>query len=516
LTGRKPNTQRFERRLTLSVTCACALLGVVVARLIQVQVVEAGPLRREARSQQERTLELPAARGSIQDREGNPLAITVPADRRGTRGPDRLHPNGSLASQVIGCCSPDGRGIEGIELVFQENLEGRPGERVVGANAKGQRFTTPSGQVRPPVDGSDVILTIDSAAQSVLERELERCVNKSDAASATAILMDPKTGDVLALGTYPSYDPDQHWRFDAGCRKNRAITDINEPGSTFKLITVAACLEEGVATRRTLIESAKELELPGGLPLRDKKDYGWVSVDETLTLSVNTATARLARMLGRDTLFEYARSFGFGCVTGIDLPGEASGILRRPAHWSGRSLETIAIGQEVAVTPIQLAAAYGVVANGGVLVKPRIVKEVRDPSGRTVREFRPQRVRRVLSETTAEALTEILVAVVEEGTGQEARIPGVSVAGKTGTAQRVNPETGKYDPDKHVSSFVGFLPAEDPQLVAVVVVDRPRGVGYGGHVAAPCFRRIVEGTILRSREPTVLGRSRPGHPARET
>jgi cell division protein FtsI (penicillin-binding protein 3) len=209
-------------------------------------------------------------------------------------------------------------------------------------------------------------------------------------------------------------------------------------------------------------------------------------------------------MVGPEHLFEYARSFGFGCISGIELPGEASGILRRPKHWSGRSLETISIGQEVAVTPIQLACAYGAVANDGVLMKPRLVRELRDSSGQLIRQFPTRRVRRVVSRITAHRLTEILTAVVDHGTGTEARIPGVAVAGKTGTAQRIDPETGRYDPGRHVSSFVGFLPAYDPQLVGVVVVDRPQGVGYGGQVAAPCFRRIVEGTLLRSREPNAL------------
>lgn len=495
---RSQPTGRFERRLVAGALAVFLLGGLVIARLVQVQVVQAGPLRAEARSQQERTLEVPANRGAILDRGGEPLVLTLPEDRRSGRESERVHPRGRLAAQVLGFCDADGRGIEGVELAFESHLSGQPGTRVVGADARGHLATTPDSRVRAAEDGASIVLTIDATAQSVLERELRECVERSGAICATAVLMNPRTGDVYAMGTYPDFDPSEPDAEGAARRRNRAITDLTEPGSTFKLVTAAACLEEGIAAPGTLVEASKELELAQGR-LRDKEDYGWVTLEETLTLSVNTATARLARQIGAETLYGYARAFGFGCVTGIDLPGEVSGILRRPVHWSGRSLETISIGQEVAVSAIQLACAYAAVANGGVLMKPRVVREVRDPSGKLIRSFRTKEVRRVVSAETARALTEILTSVVEDGTGSEARIPGLGVAGKTGTAQRIDPETGTYDPRRHVASFVGFLPAPDPKLVGVVLVDRPQGVGYGGQVAAPCFRRIVEGTLLTSR-----------------
>ncbi len=499
--GRVPQTRRFERRLIAGVATVLALGGLVVARLVQVQVVEAKPLQRVAERQQHRTLAIQAVRGAIVDRRGDPLAITIPGDRREHLAAERCYPRAGLAAQILGFCSRDGDGLEGIELACDRWLSGEPGSEVVGADAKGNLATIPGGRRRAAVDGNDVRLTIDPTAQSVLERELERCVQESGAASASAILLDPRTGDILAMGSWPTFEPGRVRKSRPEQRRNRVITDINEPGSTFKLITAAACLEEGVVTPGTLIESCEELELAGGHILHDKEDYGWVSVEEALQLSVNTATANLARKIGPNTLYEYARAFGFGCVTGVDLPGEVSGILRRPAHWSGRSLETIAIGQELACTPLQLASAYGAVANGGVLMKPRIVTGIVDPHGKVLREIRPTAVRRVISAETARNLTRILSSVVEGGTAIEAGIPGITVAGKTGTAQRVDPETGTYDRKRHVGSFVGFLPAEDPRIVGVVVVDRPRGKGYGGQVAAPCFRRIVEGTLLASREP---------------
>ena len=498
---RKPAPERFDRRLWTGVIFGILVALLVAGRLVQVQVVEAGPYRERAKRQQQRELAVPAARGALLDREGEPLAFTLPADRRGTQTAKRLYPQGRLASHVLGFCNADGNGLEGLELAFQSYLTGTPGSRIVGANAKGYLATMPASRVRPSEDGASLRLTLDADAQAVLERELEACVEDNGASSATAILMDPRTGDIVAMGSYPNYDPQSPRAASVESRRNRAITDIIEPGSTFKLVTAAACLEEGVISPGTLIESMKVLPLPGGHSMHDEEDFGWVTLEETLTRSVNTATALLARKIGPEVLFQYARAFGVGCVTGIDLPGEVSGILRRPRNWSGRSLETISIGQEVAVTPLQLVSAYSAVANDGVLMKPRIVREIRDPSGRVLREFPTRRVRRVVSESTARELRRMLHEVVESGTGENARIPGCDVAGKTGTAQRVDPRTGRYDARRHVASFVGFLPADQPRLVGVVVVDRPHGVGYGGEVAAPAFRRIVEGILLRHRDP---------------
>ncbi|MBZ0266775.1 penicillin-binding protein 2 [bacterium] len=505
----RPSADRFEHRLAIGVVLGIAFGALVVARLVHVQLVQSGRFRAQAVLQQERELPISASRGPILDRNDRPLALTVPADRRKDAEAYRIYPRGHLASQLLGFVSPDGRGQDGIERVLDGALRGTDGARVVAANAKGYLSTAPDSRTRPPENGASVRLTIDTSAQSVLERELERCVRESGAHSATAILMDPRTGDILAIGTYPSYDPSDPGASPMDTRRLRAVTDCAEPGSTFKVVAVAACLEDGLVEPGTLVESCEELELAGGHVLHDEEDFGWVSVEETLVLSVNTATAQLARKAGPDRLFEYARAFGFGCVTGVDLAGEVSGILRRPAHWSGRSLETIAIGQEVAVTPLQLACAYGAIANDGVMMRPRILDEVRDASGRRVRTERPRAIRRVVSRSTAQALRRMLARVVEEGTGGEAAIPGIAVAGKTGTAQWFDVERRRYDPRAHVSKFAGMVPAEDPVIVGAVVVDRPDGVGYGGRVAAPCFRRIVEGALLASPEPTVLAMATP-------
>ena len=492
---------RFDRRLVFGVLLAAAFAALVIARLVQVQVLEFVPLRKVAAVQQERRLVLPAARGAVTDRHGKPLAMTLPADRRRTHQSERLYPRGALAAQLVGYVSKDGHGQEGVELAHDRFLQGADGFRVVGANARGRLRTIPTSRVEAPRDGSNVVLTIDATAQSVLERELARTVDDTEARGATGVLLDPSTGDILAIASYPSFDPQHPGDSPAAYRKIRALTDMHEPGSTFKAMTVAACLEEGLVTPSTLVESSKRMELAGGHSLHDKQDYGWVTVEETLIHSVNTATAQLGRKLGAEKLYEYSRAFGFGCVTGVDLPGEVSGILRRPSDWSGRSLETVAIGQELAVTPLQLACAYAAIANRGILMKPRIVREVREAGGGDSRDFRARRVRRVVSSETARTLSAMLALVVEQGTGETARIPGVEVAGKTGTAQWFDPKSGRYDPSSHVSSFAGFVPVDDPRLVGVVMVERPAGVGWGREVAAPCFRRIVEGILLAGREP---------------
>lgn len=495
---------RFDRRLAVGMLALLLMAGLVVARLVHVQLLEFPSLRRVASVQQDRRLVLPAARGSVTDRSGKPLAMTLPADRRHTHQGERIYPRGTMAAQVVGYVSKDGRGQEGIELALDGDLQGQDGYRIVGANARGRLRTTPGSRIESPRDGSTIVLTLDATAQSILERELARSCEDTRARGATGVLLDPGTGDVLAMACFPTFDPLDPGGSPAAHRKLRPITDMTEPGSTFKVVTAAACLEEGLVERQTLVESSLTMELAGGHRLHDKQDYGWVTVEEVLVHSVNTATAQLGRKVGADRLYQYARAFGFGCVTGVELPGEASGILRRPANWSGRSLETVSIGQEIAVTPLQLASAYGAIANRGVLMKPRIVREVREPGGKVVREFRPKRVRRVLSNDTAKVLCEMLARVVEEGTGETARIPGVAVAGKTGTAQWFDARTGRYDPSSHVSSFAGFVPADEPRLVGVVMIEQPNGVGWGREVAAPCFRRIVEGILLAGREPAEI------------
>lgn len=495
---------RFDRRLAVGVGLAALAVSLLALRLVQIQILEFGSLHAAADRQQKRYLTLQAARGSVTDRDGHPFAMTVREDRRGTHDEERLYVKGSLGAQVVGFISRDGRGQEGIELAYDRDLKGADGHRTVGASAQGRLRTMPGSRTEPPKDGATIVLTIDSVAQSVLERELARTVEATGARSATGVFLHPETGDVVAMASSPSYDPTRPSAFSAANRRLRAVTDMMEPGSTFKAFTVAACLEEGLVEGETLVESSLRLELAGGHTMHDKEDYGWVTVEEVLIHSVNTATAQLGRKLGAERMFEYARAFGFGCVTGVDLPGEVSGILRRPANWSGRSLETVAIGQEIGVTPLQLAAAYGAIANRGVLMKPRIVRELQEPGGKTIREIRPRKVRRVMSSSTARELSAMLAKVVEEGTGETARIPGVSVAGKTGTAQWFDPKTGRYDPSSHISSFAGFVPAENPQLVGVVIVERPSGVGWGREVAAPCFRRVVEGILLTDREPGEL------------
>ena len=326
-----------------------------------------------------------------------------------------------------------------------------------------------------------------------MEEELKAAVERHRARSGMGIVMVPRTGEVLALASVPGFDPNRPGDYPMWTRKNRVITDIYEPGSTFKVVTAAAALEEKVMSPEDSVFCEEGAFLVAGRRFRDAHPYGWLTFREVVELSSNIGTIKVAERLGKDVLYRYARTFGFGAETGIDLPGEVKGILRPPSAWSGRSLASIAVGQEVSVTAIQMACAYAAVANGGMLMRPQIVLEVKGAGGKVLKRMKPEPVRRVVSEETARKLVEFLEGVVERGTGREARIPGVRVAGKTGTAQRPLEGGGGYAPGEFVASFVGFLPAEDPELLCLVVIDTPREGGhYGGQVAAPVFRRVVE------------------------
>jgi len=416
----------------------------------------------------------------------------------------RVYPMGKVAGQVLGYTDVDGKGIEGAELAFDGYLRGRPGWALRRRDGRGG-WIPEDLPMRPPRDGANVVLTLDVEVQAILEEELKAAVERHRARSGMGIVMVPRTGEVLALASVPGFDPNRPGDYPMWTRKNRVITDIYEPGSTFKIVTAAAALEEKVISPEDSVFCEEGAFMVSGRRFRDAHPYGWLTFREVVELSSNIGTIKVAERLGKDVIYRYARTFGFGAETGIDLPGEVKGILRPPSAWSGRSLASIAVGQEVSVTAIQMACAYAAVANGGMLMRPQIVLEVKGAGGKVLKMMKPEPVRRVVSEETARKLVEFLEGVVERGTGREARIPGVRVAGKTGTAQRPLEGGGGYAPGEFVASFVGFLPAEDPELLCLVVVDTPREGGhYGGQVAAPVFRRVVERVL-----------SLPGHPFSE-
>ena len=413
----------------------------------------------------------------------------------------RWYPFGRLAGQLIGFTNLDNRGIEGTELSFNDELNGRPGWHTVSVDGRGHLLTSEEAPHGIPEHGDDVVLTLDARYQQILEEELEGAVSKFKANSAMGILMHPKTGDILAMANVPLYDPNRFWQCKPEIRKNRTVTDIYEPGSAFKIVTAAAVIERGLMDpdQRIFCENGT-LAVAGG-EIRDAHEYGWLTLQEVIEHSSNIGTIKAARCAGAKVIHEYARLFGFGAKIGMKLPGEVKGILKHPSFWSGRSLDTISIGHEVSTTALQLAAAYSAVANGGVLMRPRILKSIVRPEGTVTYRGKPETVRRVISERTAHVLVDFLVGVVERGTGKKARIEGLAIAGKTGTAQKVQKDGRGYS-DEFISTFVGFLPARDPKLVCLVVLDSPKEIYWSSEVAAPTFRRIVR-RILSLKNPPV-------------
>ena len=539
----------------------------VGVRLVHLQVVERSDLARIAERQQERTVRLEAKRGTIYDRMGRELAVSldvesvygVPAEvdnphavaaRLGrllsekpselqrklasdkqfvwlSRKADpmkaerareidpgaiglrfearRFYPKKTMAGAVLGFTNVDHKGIEGVELWYDSVLRGTDGWLLAEKDARG-RTVFPGGnglQFRLPEPGRDVYLTLDEVVQHIAEKELDRGLSESKARGGVCIVMNPQTGEVLALsvrspargGTaFNPNDPQRHrpeeWR-------NRAVTDTFEPGSIFKAVTAAAALEEKVVHPQERIDcSAGSIQVADRV-IKDAHHNGVLTFAEVISESSNVGTIKVAQRLGKARFAKYIEAFGFGRKTGIDLPGEIPGLSKDYRLWSGVSLASMAIGQEIGVTPIQMAVAYSAIANGGTLLRPSIVAEVRDRAGSPDRTMRtlPAPVGRAVSPQTCAVLQKILQKVVENGTGQKAKPAGYTAAGKTGTAQKIDQRTGKYSHDDYVSSFVGFAPASSPKLVILVMVDSPVGVVWGGSVAAPIFRAVAEQSL---------------------
>ena len=404
----------------------------------------------------------------------------------------RIYPLGRRACHVVGLTDVDGMGLSGIEKQVDEYLTGSEAWVCHSLDSAGRRTPTPACTKVVPRDGLSVVLTIDAELQSIAEVELERTIREHEAKSGTIVIQDPHTGEILAMANWPSFDPNRPDRYTTDSRRNRAITDQFEPGSTFKVVTACAALSTGSADLESVYHASRGQRRFAALTIHDVKPKGWLTFPQALWKSSNVCFAEIARDVGAMPLYSLARDFGFGVPTGIALPGEVRGVLREPDRWSARSVHTIGIGQEVAVTALQLGGAYSAVANGGYLMEPLIVKAVVTDDGQVVEASRPWEVRRVLEPELAATMRELLVGVTEHGTGTKAAVPEFHVAGKTGTAQKVVEGTRGYAPGKFVASFVGFLPADDPRLVCIVVVDEPKGRGLGGEVAAPAFARIVE------------------------
>ena len=420
-----------------------------------------------------------------------------------TEEPKRLYPKGTLACHLLGFVGIDDQGLEGIELLYNQYIKGTPGWLLSARDARGRNVLSGEYRLYPPSGGYDIVLTIDESIQYIAERELEKVYKEQEARSATIIVMDPKTGEILALANQPSYDLNRFEDYPPYIRRNRAVTDLFEPGSALKIVTAAAVLAEDVVKYKDRFYCEKgSLSVSKNHVVHDIKKYEWLTFPEVIEKSSNIGTIKLAQELGPLKLYEYLRSFGLGSLTGIDLPGEVRGVLRKPRQWSGLSMAALPIGQEISVTAIQLTTTASAIANGGVLMKPWVVKAIVSKEGRIVKEFEPTSVRRVISQETAYRLTDILKRVIREGTGTRAQVSGYEVAGKTGTAQKINPETGKYSQDKAVASFLGWVPADNPRIVILVVVNEPKGfsyegmmVHYGGLIAAPVFKEVAQRTL---------------------
>ncbi|MCC7518187.1 MAG: penicillin-binding protein 2 [Verrucomicrobiae bacterium] len=408
--------------------------------------------------------------------------------------PERLYPNGSLMSHVLGYVDAEQRGVNGVERVMQADLRGEDGWRAGETDNRGREIVAYRREDFPSRDGYTVVLALDQAVQDLCEQELDRAVAAYRPDSAVAIVMRPATGEILALASRPTFNPnDPDKQVDS--LRNRAVSDLNEPGSTFKVVTVAAALDQRLVTLNDVIFCENGRFEYAGRELTDHQAYGNLTVAEILAHSVNIGAAKIALKLGKERMYAAMRCFGFGERAFGDRPteawpGEVRGIVHPPRQWSQVSITRVAMGHEVGVTPIQTIGAVAAVANGGNLMQPLIIRRVLDEKGVAVREFFPKVRRRVMDPRAARELTEALKRVVsQEGTAAKAAIPGFQVAGKTGTAQKL--VNGRYVHDRHVSSFVGFFPAEDPEICIYVMLDAPKGkVQYGGSVAAPVFREI--------------------------
>jgi cell division protein FtsI/penicillin-binding protein 2 len=400
----------------------------------------------------------------------------------------RFYPNQTLASHLIGFAGMDNNGLDGLERDYDKYLKGQPGHAIILRDARSRELMFDKGYIAP-VDGFSVVLTIDETIQYIAERALDRMYRKYNAKGASIIVMDPRTGEILAFANRPTYNLEEASRSTPESRTNRAIVFTFEPGSVFKIVTASAALQEGVVSENSMINCEHGAYRVANHILHDHEPLGLVTFKQVIEQSSNIGTTKVAQRLGPARVYSYAHHFRFGIRTGIDLPGEAAGILKPVSRWSKTSIGAIPIGQEVTVTPIQLMGAISAIANDGIYMRPFVVKYVRDAQGQIILQHTPQILDRVISKVTSKRMKGILKGVVDEGTGTKAQIPGVTVAGKTGTAQKV--VGGVYSHSHFYATFAGFAPVENPRLACVVVFDDPHPAYYAATVSAPVFSEVV-------------------------
>ncbi|MBW2700492.1 MAG: transpeptidase family protein [Deltaproteobacteria bacterium] len=554
----RKNTRWMHIRLILVAGLLVLMAGGISFRMWQLQVSQAEWLEGLAKDQYLRQIVLEPMRGAIVDRHGAPLAVSVMTDsifvtpseledgpavaralskaldlnagklekklaRRKhftwikrripqeeanrvrelklagvhfTRESRRFYPARELASSLIGFAG-DGRGLEGLELLFDSRLRGSTTLAKGIRDARGRTLFS-EGMTDPDgADGVSLVLTLDLTIQEIAQRELERAVTESKAKGGMVVVMDPATSDILAMANVPNFNPNMYWTFKPSSYRNRSVTDCFEPGSTMKIFTIGAALQEGVVKPGELIDCEKGRLAIGRHHINDShRGLGKIPLREVLVHSSNVGTAKLGMALGKPGLHRSLKNFGFGLRTGVDLPGESRCILRPFSRWSDVGLATISFGQGISVTPLQMTSALCSVASGGILRRPRILKALLSEQSREREQFEPDVGRRVLDGKWASTVRDMMVGVTEPGgTGTRAAVPGFAVAGKTGTAQKADLIAGGYSKDKRVASFMGFVPADSPRLAILVVVDEPTTSPYGGTVAAPPFARIAEAVL---------------------
>lgn len=414
--------------------------------------------------------------------------------------PKRIYPNGHLMGQVIGITDIDSIGIEGIEYRYDRLLTGKTRKITLKRDARGHKILNDPSEIQDidqyKTSGHDIVLTIDSQIQHIVERQLKEGVEEVGGEKGMAIIMNPETGEVLAMASYPFLDPNNFSKFPEVNRRNLPMWYAHEPGSTMKVFLAASALDDKKVNPNSKFNCENGRRRIGSAVIRDIKPRGTLTVAEIVKYSSNIGASKIGELLGRDKYYKYLNKFGFGKKTGIGLPGESSGLLAAPRKWGPIELATISFGQGISVTSLQLVTALSAIANGGYLMKPYVIEKIVGPDGNVIEQNSPEVVTRVISYDTSYQMKQIMQGVVENGTGKKAQIPGFSVAGKTGTAQIPNPKSGGYYSDRYIASFIGFAPVEDPKIVMVVVVEAPRKKTHGGSVAAPIFKQIAEKVLF--------------------
>jgi cell division protein FtsI (penicillin-binding protein 3) len=545
---------RANKRLYLLAGILVLWAGAICLRLVYLQIFRYGDFEQRAQRQQQRTTEVAAKRGIIYDRAGRELAMSVsvdsvfavPADIPDLAGTislvsritktdprellakcqasrtfcwvarkadaetadriramnlrgiyfqkesKRFYPKRELAAQVLGYVGMDDEGLSGIERADDDDLRGKPGRMLISVDARRKWFGSVEKQPDP---GENVVLTIDEKIQYIAERELETAMQQTHAESGTVVVQNPKTGEILALANRPTFNPNLARDITPQRLKDHAVSDAYEPGSTFKVVTIAAALEEKLTRPEEMFDCQMGSIVINGMRIRDSKPHGVISVADVLAVSSDVGAIKIALRLGEERFYKYIRAFGFGQQTGIELPGETRGLTKPLNRWSKVSIGAISMGQEIGITPLQLVSMISTIANDGVWTAPRIIAGTTAPQGTPqMVTFHPGAQRRVISPMTAALMKRMMQGVIlaQHATGKAARLEGYSAAGKTGTGQKIDPATRTYSRTKYVASFAGFAPVNDPAITVAVILDSPVGLHQGGQVSAPVFQRVAQ------------------------